>query len=54
MTIFNDNSVEIQDFGRGIPTGIHKTGRPTPEVIYTTLHSGGKFDEKVIKRVRSS
>lgn len=49
VTVFNDNSVEVQDFGRGIPTGMHKIGRPTPEVIFTMLHSGGKFGSGVYK-----
>jgi topoisomerase-4 subunit B len=38
-----DGSIFIRDDGRGIPTGMHATGIPTPEVVFTKLHAGGKF-----------
>ena len=44
VTLNKDKSITIEDDGRGVPVGMHSTGISTPEVIYTVLHAGGKFE----------
>ena len=44
ITINKDDSITVEDEGRGVPVGMHSSGMSTPEVIYTVLHAGGKFE----------
>src|SRR3970040_551627 len=50
VVVPTDNSVTVEDNGRGIPIDPHaKLGRPAAEVVLTTLHSGGKLSNKAYK-----
>ncbi|HFU4058920.1 TPA: DNA topoisomerase IV subunit B [Streptococcus suis] len=45
VIINKDGSLSVSDRGRGMPVGMHATGKPTVEVIFTVLHAGGKFGQ---------
>ena len=49
IILHSDGSVSVEDEGRGVPVGMHASGMSTPEVIYTVLHAGGKFENSGYK-----
>jgi len=49
IILHEDGSVSIEDEGRGVPVGMHASGMSTPEVVYTVLHAGGKFESSGYK-----
>jgi len=46
ITLGKDNSIKIEDEGRGMPVGMHSSGMSTLQVIFTVLHAGGKFSSE--------
>lgn len=46
ITVGKDNSIKIEDEGRGMPVGLHQSGVSTLQVIFTVLHAGGKFSSE--------
>lgn len=46
VTLETDGSITVADNGRGVPIGLHATGKSTPEVIFSILHAGGKFSDQ--------
>ncbi|MDR3214678.1 MAG: DNA topoisomerase IV subunit B [Bacilli bacterium] len=45
VVLNKDGSLSVSDYGRGIPVAMHESGKSTPEVIFTILHAGGKFNQ---------
>jgi DNA gyrase subunit B len=49
VTLHVDGSASVHDNGRGIPTDMHSSGRPTTELVFCELHAGGKFNQNSYK-----